>query len=475
MASYFVDATAGDDAKDGLTEANAWKTMSKVNAASFSAGDTISLQRGEVWRESLTVPSAGTSGNPITFDAYGTGADPIIDGSDVVTGWTLDSGSIYTATFNNGITTFLILENGVPLKRRATQGAVVAAGEFFADDGANTMYVWATDSADPDTHTMEVGARFHTMQASGKSFLAFANIHFRGAGGEFGSAARLDTQTSDVTFTDCEMSATHYAGVWLLFDAGNSGPDNITYTDCTIHDCVVFGAHIQGETTSNRLDAITFTGCRIHDCGDPDTAQHGISLRRVTNASILNCEIDNNVGSQAWGGGLYLDHAPSATIQNNRVHDNDPQGIQADVNSNGFDISGNTVYDNINNGIMVEDHLTAAGTSQLNSNIVYGNVRGLYFGPGGVDFKVTGVTVQRNIIYGNTSSVWAIDGTGGTLSDYFDNDVDLNTYTGDGAAAPVFHTEEPDADYDLAGWRTVTGWDTFATFEDKLVLLLGVP
>ena len=86
--TYYVDATGGNDSNSGLTEALAWKTIAKVNASSFSAGDSILFKRGETWREQLTVPSSGSAGNPITFGAYGTGADPIISGADLVTTWT---------------------------------------------------------------------------------------------------------------------------------------------------------------------------------------------------------------------------------------------------------------------------------------------------------------------------------------------------------------------------------------------------
>ena len=85
---YYVDFTTGDDGDTGLTEALAWKTMAKVNAASLSAGDSVLFKRGETWREQLTVPSSGSAGSPITFGAYGTGANPIINGADLVTTWT---------------------------------------------------------------------------------------------------------------------------------------------------------------------------------------------------------------------------------------------------------------------------------------------------------------------------------------------------------------------------------------------------
>src|SRR5437763_15947745 len=79
-ATYYVSSSGGDDTKDGLTTATAWKSVAKVNAAAFSAGDQILFKRGEVWRESLVPPSSGASGNPIKFDAYGTGDAPMITG-----------------------------------------------------------------------------------------------------------------------------------------------------------------------------------------------------------------------------------------------------------------------------------------------------------------------------------------------------------------------------------------------------------
>ena len=62
-ATYYVDATTGDDSKDGLSPGTAWKTIAKVNVSAFLPGDQILLKRGEVWRESLVPPSSGTAGN----------------------------------------------------------------------------------------------------------------------------------------------------------------------------------------------------------------------------------------------------------------------------------------------------------------------------------------------------------------------------------------------------------------------------
>ena len=84
MATYYVDATGGNDAWPG-TEAQPWQTIGKVNGEVFVAGDYVLFKRGETWTGTvLLVTWSGAAGNPITFGAYGTGAKPIIDGNDAV-------------------------------------------------------------------------------------------------------------------------------------------------------------------------------------------------------------------------------------------------------------------------------------------------------------------------------------------------------------------------------------------------------
>ncbi len=84
---YYVDATAGDDSAAGTSEGAAWRTIAKINASTFSPGDTIRFKCGEVWREEMTVPSSGSAGSPITFTKYGTGANPIVKKTSLYNGW----------------------------------------------------------------------------------------------------------------------------------------------------------------------------------------------------------------------------------------------------------------------------------------------------------------------------------------------------------------------------------------------------
>jgi hypothetical protein len=83
-ATYFVDATRGNDANPGTSQAAAWKTLEKVNATEFRPGDRILLRSGSVWQGQLAPKSSGAGGSPIVFDRYGSGARPRIDGAGAV-------------------------------------------------------------------------------------------------------------------------------------------------------------------------------------------------------------------------------------------------------------------------------------------------------------------------------------------------------------------------------------------------------
>jgi hypothetical protein len=106
-SSYYVSSSGGNDSNNGTSAATAWQTLGKVNGRTFSAGDVIYLKRGDLWNEQLVAPSSGASGNPIQFDAYGTGAAPVITAAAPVTfvsgSWSYVSGNTWKATVSTGI------------------------------------------------------------------------------------------------------------------------------------------------------------------------------------------------------------------------------------------------------------------------------------------------------------------------------------------------------------------------------------
>lgn len=82
--TYFV-SPSGDDLSDG-SATKPWKTLAKASGTKYSAGDSILLERGGVWRETFEIQSSGQATRPIVIGAYSTGAAPEILGTDLVAG-----------------------------------------------------------------------------------------------------------------------------------------------------------------------------------------------------------------------------------------------------------------------------------------------------------------------------------------------------------------------------------------------------
>lgn len=91
---YYFSST-GNDSNPG-TQASPMKSIAKANTllSSGTTGNTILFKRGEAWYEGTLdlTNKSGSSTDPITIDAYGTGANPIISTMKLLddAGWTYD-------------------------------------------------------------------------------------------------------------------------------------------------------------------------------------------------------------------------------------------------------------------------------------------------------------------------------------------------------------------------------------------------
>ncbi len=77
--TYYVDSQGGNDARSGVGPASAWKSLSKVNATTFSPGDHILFKSGSAWTGQLFPKGSGAPGKPIVIDKYGGSAKPQIN------------------------------------------------------------------------------------------------------------------------------------------------------------------------------------------------------------------------------------------------------------------------------------------------------------------------------------------------------------------------------------------------------------
>ena len=158
-ATYYVDATFGNDAGDGLSPSTAWRTIAKVNVFNFTPGDIVLLKRGETWREALKLNVSGALNNPIIFDAYGTGPNPKLFGSDTKTGganWAQESPNIW---FCVGISwdPEMVFHDGFGSSKRAGKNLLASDWDWFYDTTNKRIYFYL--AGNPGNHVIEVQRR----------------------------------------------------------------------------------------------------------------------------------------------------------------------------------------------------------------------------------------------------------------------------------------------------------------------------
>ena len=91
--TYYVNNMGGNDGNSGTSESAAWNSLSKVNSFGFNSGDIVSFKCGD--RFSGTTISGKSN---ITFNSYGSGDRPVIDGESSIKCINLDGQSNITFT-----------------------------------------------------------------------------------------------------------------------------------------------------------------------------------------------------------------------------------------------------------------------------------------------------------------------------------------------------------------------------------------
>lgn len=81
--TYYVDATLGDDAYEGVSEDKPLRTLSAVSRIKLKPGDKLLFKRGEIFVGELELSGEGSADTPILVDAYGDSEQlPNIVGND---------------------------------------------------------------------------------------------------------------------------------------------------------------------------------------------------------------------------------------------------------------------------------------------------------------------------------------------------------------------------------------------------------
>lgn len=97
--TYYLSNT-GSDANSGTAPQDAWQTIAHLNSISLLPGDSVLFECGGVFRGEIVVSASGTESDPVYFGKYGSGELPVISGAQLLSGWSLFDGNVYSAPYN---------------------------------------------------------------------------------------------------------------------------------------------------------------------------------------------------------------------------------------------------------------------------------------------------------------------------------------------------------------------------------------
>lgn len=384
---YFVDATVGNDANDGKTPDLAWQTIGKVNGETFLPGNRILLIRDGEWRERLDLPSSGVAGKRIIFDAYGSGANPVINGADIITGW-VDYGAGAGSTWQSALATE---PNQVFMDdTRLTEGADednLNDHEWFWV--GNVLYV-RDDTGDPDgSVVIEASVRSYNIDFDGHDYVSIANINCKYANT---SGILIDDGGTGFVLRNLDVSYAYVTGINIYASSVQVSAGLIDL--CTASYSQTAQGIFVGDDNMPGPGGVAIQNCITHNNGD-----HGIYFGRGTGNTVRR-----NVSYNNTNGGLKFNSILSCTASRNYFYDNLYGIIMRAENGDacsGNLIKNNIIYSNSHSGVIFTDDGNAMSNNLFYHNHFVNNSHGTtnagaYFATAGT---VTGTIFKNNIFY----------------------------------------------------------------------------
>jgi hypothetical protein len=282
-ATYYVSSSDGSDSDSGLTEALAWATLTKINATTFAAGDSILFKRGDTFRGGISQNEDGTNSDWIVYGAYGTGAKPLILGAKDLSAtgdWELHSGNVWKTTATLGtiqddISNLIFNNEAYCGYKKKSIDSLNAAHKFYYNRTDDLLYLYATSN--PGTFYTHIEAAGNYDVAQGLLYwITSSYIKVKDLDVRYSSAAGIETHTGNcITIEDCDVS--YIGGEWLVVD------------DASL---TRLGNGISMVQTN---DSIIVRRCNVSQCFDA-----GISPQYWSASSMTNMWIYSNIITNCW-------------------------------------------------------------------------------------------------------------------------------------------------------------------------------
>lgn len=451
--TYYIDAINGSDNNSGTSEAQAWKTVGKVNSvqSNFIEGDVIAFKKNQTFNGSLSLSGLnGSSGNPITVTSFGTGEKPILSTLTTVqwSDWTQVTTNIYK---RNSSYIRRLGENGAEILKARNINFSTFARETGVTDpldaqfkwhyNSNTLYLYSTTN--PNNNTFTYSTSGSTIAISDASYIVVDGIHIKG-----GNAGIYIADSSYITIQNCNMGEYSLYGIQLNKGSGIRTNNNITISGNIVDSKFEAFDYGNSETYSGSSDKGPSDGIEIEDAIDSLIMQNYVknwchtSLQMISyGGTVENNEVNNNTFTAPnlpYGGRIAVDYANYNEFHHNLLTDS---AVSTQLNGHGnyyhhnyIDGTRDTPLKSGNQGLGAE--FFRYGVLDVHDNrFEYNTV--INCQGSGISFTATGVSgkrvynmqIKNNILHNNGSLPYYSSGSAVNIELMIQHYVDIEGQT----------------------------------------------
>ena len=329
---YYVDenATPGGD---GLTEGSAFDTLADFYAVA-ATGDRVGLAKGSHFRESLAI-GIGDGITNLTFGAYGSGAKPIIDGSDIALNASFSKTGGQTnvyeiaVTVETGVTDarLLVCEDDTMLVYQSSIANVDAnAGSYYmtGSSGSITFYVHASDSSDVTANgkLYEYSSRGGVLDLYHADGSMLNGIEMRmplgGAGAyrgckngyiydcEMNQCGKHNTvYRPNTKFENCSFTDVHTAGgtssIMASYNDTDFNGETVELVNCTFFISENLNTNVNAvhghQNNTGTLSKAAVSGCTFENFVQPFAGVNHCDALEIRNCTFTNCTRNSIAGT----------------------------------------------------------------------------------------------------------------------------------------------------------------------------------
>lgn len=392
QTTYYVSSSTGNDANNGTSPSTPFKTVlhctqTVLNTGGMHGGDQLLFKRGETFpcgsdNVNIDIRTSGSAGNNIIIGAYGTGANPIIDGTIDIPNWqtsgnwTNVSGNIWRLA--NTQAPHRLWVNGTEWARSPSTNTPTAS-EPYAVDGS---YIYLYSSGNPATtySTIQTILDAYGLTGNDQSYITIQDLDIRRFNGG------IDLQGFHDILIQRDSIGWDCSGTGLALEmSGTNTTYNVVMKNCTLNTNDHIFHSFEAKSTEDGVHYTQGTNnCLTDSCTfiDWGHAAHYWLVALSSPYHITNCEVKHSYFTSP---DINYGYGPCADFGN-------------DYSSTGNKIDSNIVY---HTGLALQ--INAPYVSVFNNTIdgTYGNS---FYEPEGGGIDLTGYYSypQFERIYNNT-------------------------------------------------------------------------